>query len=125
MEMITKEDIEQAHARIKAYVHRTPVMTSAGINEISDCELFFKCENLQKVGAFKARGATNAALQLSAEQRAKGIATHRLQKGLRPAAADTVDLVGFSVAQQLPAAIGFPQFGSGCGGEGVPGDTSR
>jgi threonine dehydratase len=74
--MITKEDIEQAHARIKAYIHRTPVMTSAGINEIAGCELFFKCENFQKVGAFKARGATNAALQLSAEQRAKGIATH-------------------------------------------------
>ena len=74
--MITKETIEQAHERIKPYVHHTPVMSSATINEIADCEIFFKCENLQKIGAFKARGAMNAALQLTPEQRAKGIATH-------------------------------------------------
>lgn len=74
--MITKEIIEQAHERIKPYVHRTPVMTSEAINEIAGCSIFFKCENLQKIGAFKARGAMNAALQLSPEQRAKGIATH-------------------------------------------------
>lgn len=74
--MITKESIEQAHERIKPFVHRTPVMTSEGINEIAGCEIFFKCENFQKVGAFKARGAMNAALKLSPEQRAKGIATH-------------------------------------------------
>jgi threonine dehydratase len=72
----TKEDIELAHSRIKSYVHRTPVMSSAGITEIAGCEIFFKCENFQKVGAFKARGAMNAALQLPIEQRAKGIATH-------------------------------------------------
>src|SRR6478735_5769382 len=74
--MITKETIEQAHERIKKYVHRTPVMTSEGINEIAGCNIFFKPENLQKIGAFKARGAMNAALQLTPEQRAKGIATH-------------------------------------------------
>jgi threonine dehydratase len=74
--MITKETIEQAHERIKPYVHRTPVMTSQAIDEIAGCEIFFKCENLQKIGAFKARGAMNAALQLSPEQRVKGIATH-------------------------------------------------
>lgn len=74
--MITKESIEQAHARIKPYVHHTPVMSSAAINEIAGCEIFFKCENLQKIGAFKARGAMNAALQLTPDQRAKGIATH-------------------------------------------------
>ncbi len=74
--MITKEHLEQAHSRIKPYVHRTPVMTSAGITEIAGCEIFFKCENFQKVGAFKARGAMNAALQLPLEQRSKGIATH-------------------------------------------------
>lgn len=74
--MISKETIEQAHERIKPYIHRTPVMTSEAINEITGCTVFFKCENLQKVGAFKARGATNAALQLSPEQRKKGIATH-------------------------------------------------
>lgn len=74
--MITRESIEQAHERIKPFVHRTPVLTSAGINDIAGCSIFFKCENFQKVGAFKARGAMNAALKLSAEQRAKGIATH-------------------------------------------------
>lgn len=74
--MITQHDIEQAHERIKPYVHRTPVLTSESINEIAGCSIYFKCENLQKVGAFKARGAMNAALQIPAAQRAKGIATH-------------------------------------------------
>ncbi|HEU5292995.1 MAG TPA: pyridoxal-phosphate dependent enzyme [Cyclobacteriaceae bacterium] len=74
--MITKETLEQAHERIKPYVHYTPVLTSAAINEMAGCSVFFKCENLQKIGAFKARGAMNAALQLAPEQRAKGIATH-------------------------------------------------
>jgi threonine dehydratase len=74
--MITKETIEQAHERIKPYVHRTPIMTSEAIDGIAGCQIFFKCENLQKIGAFKARGAMNAALQLTSEQRSKGIATH-------------------------------------------------
>jgi threonine dehydratase len=74
--MITKLDIEQAHERIKPYVHRTPVLTSQSINDIAGCSIFFKCENLQNVGAFKARGAMNAALQIPAEIRSKGIATH-------------------------------------------------
>lgn len=73
---ITKETITQAHERIKPYVHRTPVLTSEAINQLAGCQIFFKCENFQKVGAFKARGAMNAALQLSPEKRAKGIATH-------------------------------------------------
>jgi threonine dehydratase len=74
--MITKESIQAAHERIKPYVHRTPVMTSASINEIAGCNIYFKCENLQNVGAFKARGAMNAALSLTDAERAKGIATH-------------------------------------------------
>jgi threonine dehydratase len=74
--MITKKIIEEAHERIKPYVHRTPIMTSQGIDDIAGCKIFFKCENLQNVGAFKARGAMNAALQLSDEERKKGIATH-------------------------------------------------
>ncbi|HEY0743661.1 MAG TPA: pyridoxal-phosphate dependent enzyme [Chryseosolibacter sp.] len=74
--MITKETIQAAHERIKPYVHRTPVMTSESINEIAGCEIYFKCENLQNVGAFKARGAMNAALSLSDADRARGIATH-------------------------------------------------
>ena len=74
--MTTKETLQQAHERIKPYIHHTPVLTSSAINEIAGCSIFFKCENLQKIGAFKARGAMNAALQLTPEQRAKGIATH-------------------------------------------------
>jgi threonine dehydratase len=74
--MITQHDIEQAHERIKSYVHRTPVLTSESINVIAGCSIYFKCENLQKVGAFKARGAMNAALQVPEAPRSKGIATH-------------------------------------------------
>jgi threonine dehydratase len=73
---ITKESIGAAHERIKPYIHHTPVLTSASIDEIAGCSLFFKCENFQKVGAFKSRGAMNAALKLSTEQLKKGIATH-------------------------------------------------
>lgn len=74
--MITKQSIEQAHERIQPFIERTPVLTSSSLNELAGCQLFFKCENFQKVGAFKARGATNAALKLSKEERAKGLATH-------------------------------------------------
>jgi threonine dehydratase len=74
--MVTKETIEQAHQRIKPYIHRTPVMTSQGVDERAGCNLFFKCENFQKIGAFKARGAMNAVLTLSNEDRVKGVATH-------------------------------------------------
>ncbi len=73
---ISKQSIIEAHERINAYVHRTPVLTSESINTISGCSIFFKCENLQKVGAFKARGAMNAALQIPESDRSKGIATH-------------------------------------------------
>src|SRR5579859_699434 len=74
--MITKNAIEDAHERIMRYVHRTPIMTSHSLDEIAGCSLFFKCENFQYVGAFKARGAMNAALLLSEEQRKRGLATH-------------------------------------------------
>ena len=71
-----KNIIEEAHERIKAYIHLTPVMTSAGIDELTGCKIFFKCENLQKIGAFKARGAMNAVLSLSDTDLKKGVATH-------------------------------------------------
>jgi threonine dehydratase len=71
-----KNTIIAAHERIKPYISHTPVMTSQSVNDRAGCSVFFKCENFQKVGAFKARGAMNAALSLPAEQRAKGIATH-------------------------------------------------
>jgi threonine dehydratase len=72
----TRSDIEQAHERIRPYIHRTPVMTSNMLDEMAACQLYFKCENFQKVGAFKARGAMNALLSLSREERARGVATH-------------------------------------------------
>jgi len=72
----TIENINEAHDRIKKYIHNTPVLTSRSINEITGCEIFFKCENLQKVGAFKFRGASNAVLSLTKEELAKGVATH-------------------------------------------------
>ncbi len=71
-----KGDIEEAHKRIKEYIHRTPVISSTGINELAGCKIYFKCENFQKIGAFKARGAMNAALSLSKEDLEKGLATH-------------------------------------------------
>jgi len=70
------QTIHEAHERIKPYIGHTPVMTSQSINEKTGCSVYFKCENFQKVGAFKSRGAMNAVLSLSPEQRAKGIATH-------------------------------------------------
>jgi threonine dehydratase len=69
-------DIELAYQRIKPFIHNTPVLTSRLLNDYFGCELFFKCENFQKVGAFKFRGATNAVLSLTAEERRMGVVTH-------------------------------------------------
>jgi threonine dehydratase len=69
-------DIKAAHQRIKPFIHHTPVLTSGQLNKIFSCELFFKCENFQKVGAFKFRGATNAVLSLSGEEKIRGVVTH-------------------------------------------------
>jgi len=74
--MDIKEDIIKASKRIKPYIHLTPIITSQTINKITGADLFFKCENFQKMGAFKMRGATYAILQLSTEQRQKGVVTH-------------------------------------------------
>jgi threonine dehydratase len=65
-----------AHERIRQYVHRTPVLTSERLNQASGASLFFKCENFQKVGAFKARGATNAVFSLDESAARRGVATH-------------------------------------------------
>lgn len=73
---LTKQDFLATHQRIANYIHRTPVMTSETINRMSGAEVYFKCDNFQKMGAFKMRGATNAILNLTDEQRAKGVATH-------------------------------------------------
>jgi threonine dehydratase len=69
-------DIVAAHRRIQKYIHRTPVLSSSGINDIFSTSLFFKCENFQKVGAFKFRGATNAVLSLPEVDARKGVGTH-------------------------------------------------
>ncbi|MDB6097471.1 MAG: threonine dehydratase [Gammaproteobacteria bacterium] len=70
------ESIREAHARIRDKVHRTPVMTSEVLDRIAGSRLYFKCENLQKAGAFKARGATNAVFLLTDEEAARGVVTH-------------------------------------------------
>lgn len=72
----TYSDIERAHDCIRPFIHHTPVMTSVSINEIVGAELYFKCENLQKVGAFKFRGACNSVFSLSDEEAKNGVCTH-------------------------------------------------
>lgn len=71
-----REELLAAAARIAPQVHRTPVLTSSSIDHIASARLFFKCENFQKVGAFKMRGAANAVAQLGAEAKRNGVATH-------------------------------------------------
>lgn len=70
------EAIRKAHQRVKRFIHHTPVLTCKSFNQIVDCELFFKCENFQKVGAFKFRGASNAVFSLSDKEAHCGVATH-------------------------------------------------
>ncbi len=74
--MVSIQDIRQAATRIAGRVHRTPVLTCAAIDGLAGASLFFKCENFQKVGAFKMRGATNAVLSLDDDDAARGVATH-------------------------------------------------
>ncbi|WP_047546988.1 threonine/serine dehydratase [Psychroserpens sp. Hel_I_66] len=73
---MTKEQLIACHNRIKPYIHNTPVLTSRLINTIVNADLYFKCENFQKMGSYKMRGATNAVMQLSEDQRSKGVVTH-------------------------------------------------
>ncbi len=74
-EVISIEEIRAAHSRIAPYIHRTPILTSATLDEAFGSQLFFKCENFQKSGAFKVRGAFNALLSLSREEATRGIVT--------------------------------------------------
>ena len=73
---MNKETLIQVHEKVKPYVHRTPVLTSELLNKMCGCKVYFKCENFQKMGAFKMRGAANAILSLSDEQRKSGVVTH-------------------------------------------------
>ncbi|NND31491.1 MAG: threonine/serine dehydratase [Saprospiraceae bacterium] len=72
----TRQDIIEAHKSIINYIHRTPVYTNASINRVTEATIYFKCENFQKVGAFKMRGASCAVAALDEDTRYKGIATH-------------------------------------------------
>ena len=72
----TLKDIQQAHARIAPYIHRTPILESRALNKIIGCELVFKAENFQKIGAFKARGGCNAIFAMSDASLQKGVVTH-------------------------------------------------
>ena len=72
----TINNIQQAHLRIRPYIHRTPVLTCHALDEMVGARLFFKCENFQKVGAFKFRGACNAIFSLPSEEASRGVVTH-------------------------------------------------
>ncbi|MDE3742487.1 pyridoxal-phosphate dependent enzyme [Maribacter polysaccharolyticus] len=71
-----KEDLIECHGRIVPFIHETPILTSRLLNEIAGADIFFKCENFQRMGAYKMRGATNAISQLTDAQREKGVVTH-------------------------------------------------
>jgi threonine dehydratase len=73
---VNLDTIRAAHQRVRPYIHRTPVLTNSWLNDACRASLFFKCENFQKVGAFKARGATNAVFALDDETARHGVATH-------------------------------------------------
>jgi threonine dehydratase len=73
---MTKQDLLDTMERIRAYIHRTPVLTSTALNNRAGAELFFKCENFQRMGAFKMRGAANAVFSLSEADRNRGVVTH-------------------------------------------------
>lgn len=73
---MNKQLLIDCHERIKPFIHNTPVLTSRLINEIAGADLYFKCENFQRMGAFKMRGAANAIMQLTDEQKQNGVVTH-------------------------------------------------
>lgn len=74
--MITRAELVECHNTIERFIHRTPILASTLINDMAGANLFFKCENFQKAGAYKIRGAVNAAYNLSEEQKSKGVTTH-------------------------------------------------
>lgn len=76
MRMIEYKDVQEAYERVKNAVNETPIMTSRTLNELTNAEVFLKCENLQRIGAFKMRGAYNAISQLTDEEKARGVITH-------------------------------------------------
>lgn len=103
----TAEDIRESHRLIRPLVHRTPVMTCRAINKMTGADIHFKCENFQKVGAFKMRGAANAAQRLTAAQRAKGLATHSSGNHAQAVArsAQELDIPAFIVMPENAPAV--------------------
>src|SRR5262249_15919213 len=93
--------ILSAHERIQPYIHRTPVLRSSSLNKASGASIFFKCENFQKIGAFKARGATNAVFSLDDATAQRGVATH--SSGNHGAA-----VAGGAMLRGIPAHIVMP-----------------
>jgi threonine dehydratase len=73
---LTIDKIREASRRISPYIHRTPVLTCRALDQLTEAEIFFKCENFQKAGVFKIRGATNAVLNLANQEASRGVATH-------------------------------------------------
>jgi threonine dehydratase len=102
MKIPTFQDIQLAHQRIERLVHNTPILTSKAINKKVGADIYFKCENFQKVGAFKFRGASNAVACLSKEELKKGVATH--SSGNHAAA-----LALAAKQQNIPAHIVMPE----------------
>ncbi|WP_018619726.1 threonine ammonia-lyase [Spirosoma luteum] len=100
--MITLDTIQTAHDRIRPYIHRTAVLTNQTINDRAGAELFFKCENFQKIGAFKARGGLNAVLQVAQSKEGAAITTH--------SSGNHAQAVAFAARQVgLPAYIVMPR----------------
>ncbi len=93
--------VEKAYERIKEIVNHTPVMTSSTLNRITSSECFFKCENFQKTGTFKFRGAFNALSQLSPEQKKKGVITHSSGNHAQ-ALASAAKLLGIKAVTVMP-----------------------
>ena len=99
--MITPDTIREAHDRIRPYIHRTTVLTNQTINDCAGADLYFKCENFQKIGAFKARGGLNAVLQVAANREGTAITTH--------SSGNHAQAVAFAARQvELPAYIVMP-----------------
>ncbi|MGK0499198.1 MAG: threonine dehydratase [Oceanicoccus sp.] len=74
--LMNKNHLQEVYNRVQPHIHKTPVLHSRLMNELSACEIYFKCENFQKAGAFKIRGATNAILKLTEKERSRGVVTH-------------------------------------------------
>lgn len=96
------KDVKEAYKRIRPFIHKTPVLSSSAIDKLTGSSIYFKCENFQKVGAFKYRGATNAVLTLKGTQKIRGVATH--SSGNHAAAVALAARI-----QNIPAYIVIPE----------------